>query len=200
MAKKSKKSKKSSANPADALRDAVERTFTGAAGAGSGAQKRMQEVFDDFSTAFVRLRETLDERRVIETLETLRDEVAGLRARVSDLEKGGASRVSAARTGATEAARNVASRATGARRKPAAKRKPAARKAAAKRKPAAKRRAATKRKPAAKRSPAKRRPAKRRPAAKRKPAAKAKPKAAAKSAAKPAAKSAAKPAAKPAAS
>jgi hypothetical protein len=192
MAKKSKKSnKKASANPADTLRDAVERTFTGAAGAvtgaagaGSGAQKRMQEVFDDFGTAFVRLRETIDERRVIETLETLRDEVAGLRARVADLEKGGASRLSAAGDAATQAARNVASSATGSRKKPAAKRKSAA-------KPKARAKSAAKRKPAAKRSSTKRKPAaKRKAAAKRKPAAK-----------KPAAKSAAsKPAAKPAAS
>ena len=106
MAKKSKKgNKKASANPADALRDAVERTFTGAAGAGSGAQKRMSEVFDDFGTALVRLRETVDERRVIDTLETLRDEVAGLRQRVSNLELGGTPRGAAVREVGTAAAR-----------------------------------------------------------------------------------------------
>jgi colicin import membrane protein len=163
MAKKSKKSKKASANPADALRDAVERTFKEAAGAGSGAQKRMQEVFDEFGSALARLRETVDEKRVIETLETLRDEVAGLRKRVADLERSGQSRASAARTSATEAARNVAARATRSAKpkaKAKAKAKPAAKKrAAAKRKPAAKKRAAAKRKPAAKKRAAAKKPA-----------------------------------------
>ncbi len=94
MAKKSKKTKKSSS---DGIRDAVERTFQGAAGGASGAQKRVQEVFDDFGTALLSLREAIDERRVIDTLETLRDEVRGLVRRVSALE------------GSPQAARSAAS-------------------------------------------------------------------------------------------
>ena len=70
MAKKSKKSKKASSNTGDGLRDAVERTWAGASG---GAQKRVTDVFDEFGSALVRLRETLDERRVLDTLETLYD-------------------------------------------------------------------------------------------------------------------------------
>jgi hypothetical protein len=198
MAKKSKKDKKPSANPADALRDAVERTFAGAAG---GASQRMSDVFDDFASALSRLRETLDERRVIETLETLRDEVAGLRQRVAELEAQGGSRASAAVTSAQEAVRNVAGTATRGAKKPAAAAKRAAKKTAAKRKPAA-RKAAAKRKPAARKSAAKK-PAARKRAATKKPAAAKKPAATTKSASRSGTgkqAAAKKPAAKPAAS
>lgn len=195
MAKKSKKDKNSSANPADALRDAVERTFAGAAG---GASARMSDVFDDFASALTRLRETLDERRVIETLESLRDEVAGLRQRVSELEARGESRASAAVASAQEAVRNVAGTATRSAKQAAAK-KPAARKAAAKRassssskrKPAAKR-TASKKSAAAKKSAAKRRAAAKKPAAKKRAASKS---SAAKKPAAPAKQAAAKSAA-----
>jgi hypothetical protein len=151
MAKKSKRNKKASTNAGDGLRDAVERTWQGA----GDAQKKVQDVFDDFGSALMRLRETLDERRVLDTLENLKDEVTGLARRVGQLEGVGGSR---GRSGSGSS-------------KPAAKRKPAARKSAAKRKPAA-RKTAAKRKPAARKTAAKRKPAARKTAAKRKPAAK----------------------------
>src|SRR4051794_10733436 len=91
MAKKKEKGKqkKDSANAADALREAVERTFAGAAGGAAGAQKRAQELFDDVTSSLTRLREAVDERRVLDTLESLRDQVETLARRVSMLERGG---------------------------------------------------------------------------------------------------------------
>src|SRR3954469_20457440 len=82
MGKKKEKGKKQkeSSNPADALREAVERTFAGAAGGAAGAQKRAQELFDDVTSALNRLRDPRDERRVLESLETLREQVDGLAA------------------------------------------------------------------------------------------------------------------------
>src|SRR4051794_41259573 len=90
MAKKKEKGKKKkdAAGAADALREAVERTFAGAAGGAAGAQKRAQELFDDVTSALNRLRDAVEERRVLETLETLRDQVEGLARRVAALERG----------------------------------------------------------------------------------------------------------------
>src|SRR3954466_12717765 len=64
MAKKKEKgkSKQGSGGAADALREAVERTFQGAAGGAAGAQKRVQDIFDELNTQVQRLRETVDER------------------------------------------------------------------------------------------------------------------------------------------
>src|SRR3982751_6711814 len=97
MGKKKEKGKKEkeSSNPADALREAVERTFAGAAGGAAGAQKRAQELFDDVTSALNRLRDAVEERRVLETLETLRDQVEGLARRVAALERGSGTSASA---------------------------------------------------------------------------------------------------------
>ena len=54
--KKSKKGKKSSAKPADALRDAVERTFRRAAGGRSRAEAAPR-IFDELTPRSTRLRE-----------------------------------------------------------------------------------------------------------------------------------------------
>jgi hypothetical protein len=105
MAKKSKKSKKPS-NPGDGIRDAVERTFQGAAGGASGAQKRVQEVFDDFGNALVSLREAIDERRVLDTIDSLREEVLTLTKRVQALEGSPQERLAGAGSAASTAARN----------------------------------------------------------------------------------------------
>jgi hypothetical protein len=88
MAKKKEKAKgkKASGNPADALRDAVERTFAGAAGGAAGAQKRAQDLFDDATSALNRLREGLEQGRLLEQVEQLREQVDGLAGRVAALE------------------------------------------------------------------------------------------------------------------
>ena len=61
MAKKKEKGKKQkeSASPADALRDAVERTFAGAASGTAGAQKKAQELFDEVTAAMAKVREAI---------------------------------------------------------------------------------------------------------------------------------------------
>ena len=95
---------------ADAVRDAVERTFQGAAGGAEAAQTRATELFDDVSAAMLRLRETVDERRVLETSSDLRDEVQGLAGRVA-LERSSVRKTAGRRGDGDSAAR----RATGAR-------------------------------------------------------------------------------------
>src|SRR4051795_6629007 len=105
MAKKKEKGKKQkeSSNPADALREAVERTFAGAAGGAAGAQKRAQELFDDVTQALTRLRDAVEERRVLETLDTLKDQVEGLASRVAALERREGASATASTTPATTA-------------------------------------------------------------------------------------------------
>src|SRR5262245_45516963 len=91
MAKKEKKSGKKkggSGNPADKVRDAVERTFRDAAGGAAATRDRMQELVDEVVT---RVRELVDERRLLDALERLRDEVQTLGGRVSALERNGGS-------------------------------------------------------------------------------------------------------------
>jgi hypothetical protein len=162
MAKKEKKgkSKKASAKPAEALRDAVERTFQGASDLPAGAQKRLQDVVDEFGNALTKLRDQFDEKRFIETLEGLRDQVTDLGRRVQALERDPrkiAEDVRARATGKKPAAKKAAAKPSAkkpaaTRARSAAAKKPAAKKAAAKRKPAAKKAAAKKRaakKPAA---------------------------------------------------
>ncbi|MEA2170966.1 MAG: hypothetical protein QOF76_4266 [Solirubrobacteraceae bacterium] len=169
MAKKEKKpkGKKATGKPADALRDAVERTFQGASDLPAGAQKRLQDVVDEFGSALTKLREQFDEKRLIETLENLRDQVETLGRRVQALERDPrkiADDVRARATGKKPAARRAAkpsakkpaaSRTRSAVAKKAAAKKPAAKRKPAAKKPAAKRKAAAKRKPAAKKAAAK---------------------------------------------
>src|SRR5215218_691036 len=114
MAKKDKKGKKSQGPgaAADALRDAVERTFQAGAGGAGVAQKRAAELFDDLSAAMLRLREAVDERRVLETIEQIRDEVQGLAGRVAALER---SDVTGAAGAAAATATSAPRRATGGR-------------------------------------------------------------------------------------
>ncbi|HVL96468.1 MAG TPA: hypothetical protein VM266_11470 [Solirubrobacteraceae bacterium] len=76
--------------PADALKEAVERTFQGAAGGAAGAQRRAQDLFDDVTSALQRLRESVDDRSAAEAVEQLREEVRALSDRVAALERAAA--------------------------------------------------------------------------------------------------------------
>src|SRR4051812_18675049 len=131
MAKKKEKGKKKkeSGSPADTLRDAVERTFAGAASGTAGAQKRAQELFDEVTAAMAKVRDAVDERKLIDTLEHVRDQVEALARRVAALERGGGSSaapdektVAAARavpaTGTTSKPKAATSRARSATAKP----------------------------------------------------------------------------------
>jgi hypothetical protein len=150
MAKKEKRGKKSQgpgAGAADALRDAVERTFQGAAGGAGVAQKRAAELFDDLTQAMQRLRETIDEKRVLDTLEHLRDEVQGLATRVAALERKDVT--GAASSAATGTARRATGARTTAARKPSTTRASSGTGSATARKATAARKTATARKTAA---------------------------------------------------
>jgi hypothetical protein len=143
MAKKDKKNKKKdSPHAGDTVRDAVERTFQNAAGGAAATRDRAQEVIDDI---VARMRELVDERRVVEALERLRDEVQNLGGRVSALEgrvrpsgrtASSARSSSATTTPVAPAAKPAARRSTaaksGARRSTATKRATTARSSATK--------------------------------------------------------------------
>jgi hypothetical protein len=168
--KKKGKKKKDSAGPRDAVRGAVESTFQKAAGGAS----RAQELLDDLGTTLRSLREA----NLVETLESVRDEVQTLARRVAALElreKPAPPARPAVRRASTSTARKPAARktsTTASASKPAA-RKPAARKTsttASASKPAARKPTARKTTAASASKPAARKPATRKPAA-RKPAA-----------------------------
>ncbi len=80
MAKKKEKrpKKKESAGPRDAVRGAVESTFQRAAGGASKAQELLDEIAGNVKA--------LREANLIETLESVRDEVQSLAKRVAALE------------------------------------------------------------------------------------------------------------------
>lgn len=157
MAKKDKKKKgdKAGEDPLAALRAFLERTLSASAEGAQSTRERTREIVDEIAATAKRVRETLEDVKVLDEVRKLRAEVEALASRVSRLEL----RPKAApEETATESATTAAT-------KPTAKKR-----AATKRKPAAKKRAASKRKPAAKRAAAKK-PA----AAKAKAAAAAKP-------------------------
>ena len=121
MAKKKEKGakKKDSAGPRDAVRGAVEGTFQRAAGGASKAQ----ELLDEIGTTLKALRDA----NLVETLESVRDEVQTLAKRVAALELRSAEEEKPAPR--RPAVRRTAASGTAAK-KPAA-RKPAAKKPAA---------------------------------------------------------------------
>src|SRR5215211_4993858 len=141
MAKKSSKKDKVTAGAAEAVeavRAAVERTFTASAEGAKSTRGRAKDV----TAAANRIREVLEER-VLEELKGLRGEVEGLAKRVSALEVGPLGGSSAPpRPAATRSTASTARKPSSAARKPAsspAARKPAsstgARKPASARKP-----------------------------------------------------------------
>src|SRR5918996_1576620 len=81
MAKKDKKSKKNgksgAADPVEAVRSAVERTFQVTSEGAAGTRERTRELVDEFAGAAARIRQTIEDLRV---LEDLRKEVDALEA------------------------------------------------------------------------------------------------------------------------
>ena len=147
MAKKDskKKSGKKDKAPAgaveavEAVRSAVERTFTATAGGAQSLRGPAQEFAGEIAAAANRIREVLEDR-VVDELKGLRTDVEGLARRVSALERPEASSASSS---APAASRSAA-------KKPTARRPPAARKSSTASKPASARRASTSRSSAAK--------------------------------------------------
>ena len=162
MAKKDKKKKdrkgSDAADAVEAVRSAVERTFQATSEGAAGTSKRTRALMDEIAHAAARVRESLEDRTL---LEDLRNELRSLGQRVSALEGRGAkpasttsapSRPAAAKPKRRPAKRaSTAKRATTARpakstKRPASAKRPA--KTAAKRSSTAKRTAKAKAKPA----------------------------------------------------
>jgi hypothetical protein len=115
MAKKAKKKGKkdtSGADPVGAVRTAVERTFQATADSAQSTRTRAQDLVDEVAGAASRVREMIEEIRVLEDLKGLRGEVEALARRVAALESPGAK---PAARGRSTASRSTASRSSGTR-------------------------------------------------------------------------------------
>src|SRR5918994_2161688 len=91
MAKKDKKKKdkqkgSDAADAVEAVRSAVERTFQATTEGAAGTQKRTRALVDEVAHAAVRIRETIEDLRVLEDVRGLREEIASLTSRVGALE------------------------------------------------------------------------------------------------------------------
>jgi hypothetical protein len=155
MAKKDKKKKgkqkgSDATDAIEAVRSAVERTFQATTEGAASTSKRTRNLVDEVAAAAARIKETIEELKILEDVRGLRGEVEGLARRVAALEvrDRAPSRPAPAKRRAP-AKRTTAKRST-------AKRTPAKRAS----KPAAKSRAKTRAKPRAKAAPAKAAPAK----------------------------------------
>src|SRR4051794_41676931 len=89
MAKKDKKkkdAKSAETDPVAALRSAVERTLSASAEGAQATRERTREIVDELAAAAGRLRNTLEDMRVLDEVKRLRSEVESLAARVGSLE------------------------------------------------------------------------------------------------------------------
>ena len=130
---KKKKDKKGSdaASAVEAVRSAVERTFQATTEGAEGTQKRTRQLVDEVAHAAARIRETIEDLRILEDVRGLRKEIETLTRRVSVLEgrissATPPSRPAPAKPAKTAAKRSPAKRST-AKRASTAKRSPAAR-------------------------------------------------------------------------
>jgi hypothetical protein len=92
MAKKNKKKNKKDTNGSDAadaveaVRSAIERTFQATTEGAAGTQKRTRALVDEVANAAARIRETIEDLRVLEDVRGLRREIESLASRVGALE------------------------------------------------------------------------------------------------------------------
>jgi hypothetical protein len=89
MAKKNKKKDKKSSDAAEAVeavRSAIERTFQATSEGAAGTQKRTRALVDEVAHAAARIRETIEDLRVLEDVRGLRQEIQSLTSRVGALE------------------------------------------------------------------------------------------------------------------
>jgi hypothetical protein len=133
MAKKdkNKKDKKGSdaADAVEAVRSAVERTFQATTEGAAGTQKRTRALVDEVAHAAARIRETIEDLRVLEDVKGLRREIQSLARRVAVLE--GRSAKPAASTTAAKPKRRPAKRASAKRASTAKRSSPAKAKSSA---------------------------------------------------------------------
>jgi hypothetical protein len=116
MAKKDKQPKKdksggTAADTVDAIRSTIERTLEGA----GLTEKRQREVVEQVSAAAGRIRQTLDDLKVVDEVRDMRTQLETLAARVAELEAGARSRVTGAARAAGARATNSGGTATRAR-------------------------------------------------------------------------------------
>src|SRR5919108_463927 len=121
MAKKDKKKKdkaeSGAADAVEAVRAAVERTFKATTEGAAGTQRRTRDLVDEVAHAAARIRETIEELRVLDDLRGLRAEVEALSRRVAALEAAG----EAAKSARPAAKKPAATRARSSGAKPAAR-------------------------------------------------------------------------------
>lgn len=89
MAKKNKKKDKNGSDAAEAVeavRSAIERTFQATSEGAAGTQKRTRALVDEVAHAAARIRETIEDLRVLEDVRGLRQEIQALTSRVGALE------------------------------------------------------------------------------------------------------------------
>jgi hypothetical protein len=90
MAKKDKKKKdrqgSGAADAVEAVRSAVERTFQATTEGAVGTQKRTRELVDEVAHVAARIRETIEDLRLLEDVRGLRGEIEALARRVAALE------------------------------------------------------------------------------------------------------------------
>src|SRR5918997_490988 len=90
MAKKDKKKKdkqgSDAASAVEAVRSAIERTFQATTEGAAGTQKRTRALVDEVAHAAARIRETIEDLRVLEDVRGLRREIELLSRRVTTLE------------------------------------------------------------------------------------------------------------------
>src|SRR3712207_131443 len=101
MARKNQGSRPSPSDAVEAVRGAVERTFAataeGAAAGAAASQKRTRDHVDEVTAAAARIRETIEDLRVLEDIRGLRGEIETLARRVAALETPGRSRSTTSR-------------------------------------------------------------------------------------------------------
>src|SRR3954454_15157154 len=102
MAKKDKQAKKdksggAAADGVDAIRSAIERTLESA----GLTEKRQRDVVEQVLAATGRIRQTLDDLRVVDEVREMRGQLETLAARVAELESGARTRVTGAARAAT---------------------------------------------------------------------------------------------------
>jgi hypothetical protein len=134
MAKSKKKDKKdgAQAEAVDAIRAAIERGLQVSAEGAQATRERTRELVDEIASAAGRVRQSLEDMRVLDELRRLRAEVEALATRVSALERPrAASSTPATTTAATTASPGPAAARSRAKKSTSA-RKPAARRSAAK--------------------------------------------------------------------
>jgi uncharacterized protein YoxC len=86
MAKKNKKKDSDAVDAVEAVRSAIERTFQATTEGAAGTQKRTRALVDEVAHAAVRIRETIEDLRVLEDVRGLRREIQELTSRVAALE------------------------------------------------------------------------------------------------------------------